>query len=397
MDLAALEGRVAREGAPLVDLPDEEGKCLVTFVWRGDAQTASVGVQSQLGRPFQLIGLQRLDSSDLWVGSTRVDGDVTASYQLVVDYEDPGRDLSALSREERGRVLLERFAHLRADPLNPIRYPPPWYSPELPEEQWESLLVMPKALPRPASSGRDTRGQLERHSLASIAFGADRLVEVYVPPTDPPSDGYRVVAVLDGTIWRSITASDRILEDLVVAGVIPPTVVLYVDIPLADRVKDLCCNPALPRFLAEELLPWAQNRWVLSRRPADHVVAGFSLGGLAAAWTGYSRPDEFGSVMSLSGSYWWGIDADEEAEWLSRQFAQVQRLPLRWYQAVGRLELFHPLDEAPGTSMGAANRHLRTILNSKGYSLTYEEFPGGHEFCSWELLFPHALEVLLAA
>ena len=50
-------------------------------------------------------------------------------------------------------------------------------------------------------------------------------------------------------------------------------------------------------------------------------------------------------------------------------------MPIDFYLDVGRYE--------SEDLMRKSNRRLRTVLESKGYSITYQEFAGGHDYACW--------------
>lgn len=62
---------------------------------------------------------------------------------------------------------------------------------------------------------------------------------------------------------------------------------------------------AYRKFLVEELIPFLQDRYKVSRAESAHAVAGFSLGGLSAFDLAWQHPEIFSSVGVFSGSLWW--------------------------------------------------------------------------------------------
>lgn len=54
---------------------------------------------------------------------------------------------------------------------------------------------------------------------------------------------------------------------------------------------------------------------------------------------------------------------------------------MRFYLEAGLME--RGLTPEHGPSILVANRHLRTILGSKGYELEYAEYNGGHDYVCW--------------
>jgi enterochelin esterase family protein len=188
--------------------------------------------------------------------------------------------------------------------------------------------------------------------------------------------------LFDGDVVRGPIPFSTILDNLIDAGRIPPMVAVLVD-SLTQEVRDreLPCGAPFLEYLTDELLPWVRSQYQITSDPARTIVAGQSHGGQAAAFAGLRRPDVFGNVISQSGSFWWSPDDDPEHEWLTRQFAESERQPLRLYLEAGLLE--RGSTPGHGPSILIANRHLRTILRTKGYELEYAEYNGGHDYACW--------------
>ena len=107
-----------------------------------------------------------------------------------------------------------------------------------------------------------------------------------------------------------------------------------------------------------------------------------------------SRPDAFGNVLSQSGSYWWNRkygsreegDDFADAEWLTARIGRMERVGVRFYVEVGRMEFEGQLD---------TNRRFRDALLGKGYSVGYREFNGNHSYVNWRGSFGSGLLALL--
>jgi enterochelin esterase family protein len=171
-----------------------------------------------------------------------------------------------------------------------------------------------------------------------------------------------------------------VLDNLIAAGEIPPVVAVLPDsLDQATRIRELSLHEPFVEFVAEELLPWANARLSIDGDPARTVVAGSSLGGLAAAFCGLRRPDVFGLVLSQSGAY-------QLAEFRGPSlFAVEDRVPLRFYLDAGSFEL----------QQVKANLHMRDVLVAKGYDVDYRTFPGGHDFFWWRETIADGLISLL--
>ena len=68
---------------------------------------------------------------------------------------------------------------------------------------------------------------------------------------------------------------------------------------------------------------------------------------------------------------------EQQPQWLVRQFAAGERLPLAFFLSSGLLE------EPEADGILGSNRSLRAALQGKGYPLHYREFPGGHDYAAW--------------
>lgn len=150
----------------------------------------------------------------------------------------------------------------------------------------------------------------------SRTLGNARDLFIYLPRDYDTTDRrYPVVYMHDGQNlfdpraimggWRAKETLDREvaagrLDDVIVVGAANTPARMQEYLPpesggAADRYV---------RFLTDELKPWADAH--LRTRPGreDTGVLGSSLGGLVSFYAGWERPDVFGRVGSLSGSFW---------------------------------------------------------------------------------------------
>lgn len=371
--------RLAGEGTPLVE--GEGSERLVTFVWRGGDETRNVLVvvsPSDLGSEEGIAGarLSRIPGTDVWFKSRRMRADARFGYAFSVN--DP-LTLSATEAEEEAR-----WAALKPDPLNSRPAPEPL----------ASLAELPAARPQPWIVPRPEvpRGKLAESSFRSEQLGNERILKIYTPPGyDPKEKPYDLLIVLDGRTYTSDIPGPTILDNLIAAGRIPPLVAVFVANPSAEaRVREMSCHPPFAEFLAGELIPWVRRGYRVTDDPARTAIAGSSLGGLAAACAAVRHPEVFGNVLSLSGSFYWRSPDEAEPEGLARQLAAGPKLPLRFYLEAGLME-DRPRE---GTSLLAANRHLRTVLQARGNAVEYREFNGGHSILNWRGSFADGLLAL---
>ena len=393
---AALQGfwqTIAEQGTPLIEsLPDDTAHILLTLLWRATEPVATVAIIGYLADAIDGVAVGSnhmccLLDTDLWYKTYRVRKDLRTMYQLAPN--DP------LIPDAAPQDWAARRANWRPDPFNPRTFtlPPHDRDPARPMQVW-SLIELPDAPPQPWIVPQPSipSGAVAVAYFYSHILGNERRLWVYSPPTVHTIDASAgLLLVFDGWIYRSVVPTPTILDNLYAANQTSPLVAVLIDHP-DDQTRniELACSPSFTAFLADELVPWLRQHYHLSHDPAQMIVAGSSYGGLAASFAALSRPDVFGKVLAQSGSFAWSPADDPEAEWVARRVALGPLLPIEWYLEVGLLE-YAP--DVPYTPL-VANRHLRTVLQARGYQVRYREFTGGHEYLTWRGTFADGLIAL---
>ncbi len=370
-DVSALEEfwrDAAQEGTPLIEAANgSPGDVIVTFVWRGDSNTQSVGIFARISKSpeFKDLLLRRLLDTDLWYGTWQMRDDLRFTYRFVPNVQS-GRTLKQLAG---------------VDPLNPHRMEVAFEGnqiatselsiasmPRAPEEQW-----ITKQPDIPA-------GKVELNSFASAKLKSKRNIWVYTPPgySDTREGGYSLLVLFDGFSYLNWIPAPTIVDNLIHAGEIPPLVVVMIDNPLDSRPLNLGPDPLFGEFVAKELLPWVHEHWNVTRDPKRTIIGGYSAGGSEAATVALRYPELFGNVLSQSGAF--GVGGPEvQWEWVASQYEASRKLALRFYIEAGTLEDI----STKGPSVLVANRDLIKVLKRKGYPATYEEVGGAHEPVQW--------------
>ncbi|UNO39243.1 alpha/beta hydrolase-fold protein [Streptomyces sp. MST-110588] len=406
--------RTAAAGTPLVEPdPTDPAYRLVTFLWRQDPDAPADDVLALLhtvtdkdrhAHDLTPHLMSRLPGTDVWALTHRLRADHRASYQFHVA-RGPREETLRTDREAWLRVLDAAVP----DPLNraPVlaardgRHPSSVMElPDAPAQPWwRPTAAAPRAAGRTVErevSGRRVHVHLPAgHRLLAADGDGDGAPSVgHVGPAGDAgsvvaADGpYAVAVLLDGEMWGPVLRFGDTLDALMDDGCLRPTVALLVDTMGRERrMADLSCSEAFVDWLADELLPWAGAEFGASTDPAHTVVAGQSAGGLTAAFAAFRRPERFGNALSQSGSFWWpdGTEFDTGSEWLTRQYARTPRRPVRFHLEVGLQEWM----------LLPQNRHLRDVLQARGYEVNYREFNGGHDYACWRGGLADGLAALL--
>jgi enterochelin esterase-like enzyme len=361
-------------GTPLIE-PLDVDTSLVTFLWRGQARSTSVG----WGVP---VPLERLAGTDLWFATVALPNDLRTLYFFSHDGAEDIPTGTGPGPTHIDPANAHPF-HFPVDPSDPTD-----------EEHWASLLELPRAAAEPwlAPPPPGARGTMVETELTSSALGGPRRVCALLP-AGLPTDDLPVLVAFDGYLSRTVLGMPTTVDNLIAAGRIPPLVALFVTSPNDVRNDELVPTPPIADFVADELLPWARRQWRITTDPSNNVITGASRGGLAAAYVALRRPDTFGAVISQSGSMWWPTPQEGRPEWLTREFAARPKAPLRFYLEVGNRE------DTPGPagapSQVAANRRMRHILAARGYPVAYHEYTGAHDYVNWRRTFADGLIAVL--
>lgn len=378
---------VTKQGAPLIEpFKGDDRHVLLTLLWRAKEQTRNVIVFGGVaGTDFSKNQMTRLLDTDLWYRTYKVRNDARFTYNL-----SPNDSLVPFEKIDLNdqKAVMQRISTFKTDPLNSKTYlglPP------------TSLVELPAAPPQPwiKRSPDVPAGKIEEKRLKSAILTNERKAWVYTPPGyNTSGERYGLMVLFDGFAYTLLVPTPVILDNLLAKGLIPPMVAIVLDNPTpTSRSDELPCNARFADFLAKEAVPWVRANYHVTSNPSHTIVAGSSYGGLAATYAGFRHPEIFGNVISQSASFWWKPEGDAEHEWLTRQFVASPKLPVRFYLDVGLMETGPTTDDGPDQIL--VNRHMRDVLQAKGYSVHYREFNGGHEYLNWRGTLADALLVLV--
>ena len=377
---------VQRVGTPLVEpIPDDTADVLFTFLWHGDSATKHVAlVNAAIAsiEPSQAL-LTRIGGTDVWYRSYVGRADSRFSYEL-----SPNDNLVSFNDVNDWG---ERSATFRKDPFNP-RVHASGFGRE------QSVAEGPRARRDEWSDVRPgvAKGHVDQTTIASKLLGNTRDVWIYTPPgydTLARKGGLPMLLTFDGGEYVSSIPVPTMLDNMIAAKRIAPMVAVFVASPDEQRNTELNQNEHFVEFLATELLPWVRAKYAIASSPARNVVAGSSMGGLAAAFVANRHPELFGNVLSQSGAYMFAAPGEQSPERMKRDIEAAPKRDIAYYLEAGIYEQGR-LDEG-GVDLLASNRHLRDVLKAKGYRLTYDEYAGGHDDLSWRSGFSKGLIALV--
>jgi len=382
---------VKDEGTPLVEkIEGDDEHRLVTFLWQASGELISVALISMMTQPTTYL-MTHLKGTDVWYASLRLPSDLRSTYQFFPN------DLLVPPDEGSGSP----WNYYHPDPLNPNTFA--FYAEEEDPtgiKMTRSVLELPHAPAQPWIKPQKgvAQGKVHLHELPSEILMNERRVWVYSPAkyTAGFENPCSLLVLLDGWAYAKLIPTFTILDNLIAAQIIPPTVVVLPESLDSDtRQKELVFYEPFNQFLIYELMPWIFLQYAVTTDPAGTVIGGASAGGLAAAYAALENPKIFGNVLSQSGTFTMEPKWGTEVGWLARQFSEREKMPLKFYLDVGTLEGSGSSKGKSGINTLTENRHLRDVLRARGYEVHYTEFSGGDDYISWQGTLAEGLVALL--
>jgi enterochelin esterase family protein len=394
---------IAGQGTPLVE-PTDSGKYVyVTFLWKGDGETKNVVIltsgNSQLGNAeyFPDTLLSNLPGTNVWFKTYRMRSDARFGYRMARnDSLDVLKDF---------KLDPKRAAAFKPDPLNNRHY-----TGFLGESSVVELDHAPPQIwidPMPGIP----EGKVEKLPFKSRILNNDRTIWVYTPPGYSNSSSDNNLLIKLGGDMTGVPLP-TILNNLIGKGKLRPTVAVVVDWGPGGVVTERWHNDKFNDFMAQELIPWVRQNYRVTAKATRTFLTGASLSANTAVYLAIQHPEIFGNVMAQSGGFTYrqrqntprpvaGDLFEEdfpESEWLIRQIVARPKMPVRFYLEIGLLEEI-VWREVPARyafpSLVASTRHLRDVLQAKGYDVFYNEYNGAHEDLSWRGTYGEGL-ILLA-
>lgn len=229
-------------------------------------------------------------------------------------------------------------------------------------------------------------------------LGHDRNLRIWLPRGYDANRANRVLVMFDGQNvfddhgsfaggWHAHTAVD----DLATAKRRPP-IVVGIDHGNEGRIREL--SPfsvqgnegkldVFLEWIGRSVIPTVAEHVHIARGPVSTAVCGSSMGGLAALYGHFKRPDLFGGAIVMSPSLWVGGGAI--FDWIQRQPTPMIS---RVYLDCGGRE---------GRMMPMAAR-MAGHLQSRGYGekqLMWRPDPRGtHSEANWRRRLPKALRFM---
>lgn len=383
---------------PLLEAdPTQEGKYLVTFLWRGAAHSVLLFV-NRLTDEKNLADsyMRRLPGTDTWYLTYRMDGDWRASYCFL-----PAPTAAQAPWLQGSQVRLRQALDGGLpDPHNPVTctnrrgfvqsvvslpLAPAW-----PLGQWPVFSDDAAGAGRfdggglGAGRGDADAGSLDAGRLDVVADldTLGRQIWVYTPAPISRTQSYPVLLVLDGEVWLKRHHLHLALAQLMDAGLIAPAYIVFIDSGGTEQRWQELGQSNFGRYLSGPLLNWLKTHYAISPKPADRVVIGQSLGALTVLRTLVAYPQLIGAGISQSASLWQDVLFNELN---ALDATQTPLAGTRAWIEVGSQEwILAPLQPKAVCQLREAGMQVKDMV-----------YNGGHDYACWRINLASALMHLL--
>jgi enterochelin esterase-like enzyme/outer membrane protein assembly factor BamB len=329
----------------------------VHFVYRSDASDVALAgsiIDSQSVEP-----LERLEGTDLFYRSFKVEPGLRWEYRFQEDFED-----------------------WKTDPNNPRTVPAGE------GDAWLSEVVTPGyAESAHVAEPEGARGKLDVFVLKSEALEGEKEITVWLPPGYEGSDArYGLLVVNDGSAWLDHGLMANSLDNLVGKSV-EPLVVAFVP---ASRAWWTEAGGSLTeqyaRMQAEELVPALVERYRIREEAGRRAVMGNQFFGLSTAYVALRYPEVFGAAAVQSPFL--GLGFGDELEGL----IDAGKGPdVRFYLDWNRYDV-KSVDR--GYDFADDSRKLAELLEQGGYEMQGGEVADSSGWGGWRNRTDRVLQAL---
>lgn len=236
------------------------------------------------------------------------------------------------------------------------------------------------------TDSRSYKRTVLREHLRSERLGEDRGLRFFLPPGYDERISYPVVYCQDGEQFFNFGRIATMATELILEHNMEPFIVAGIDVdvktrtaeysPEGERFTDYCA------FIAEELIPYTEQRFSTRSAADDRVAAGDSLGGTVSLHLALDDPQLFRRVLSFSGAFL--------ASTQTRIARETDLTGLDMYMLIGLQET--EVETSRGTfDFLESNRETYRLLQERGASIAYREEEGKHIWGFWQKYMADAL------
>ena len=238
-------------------------------------------------------------------------------------------------------------------------------------------------------------GEIRSRNYFSKTMNAWRNVNIYTPPgyDNDTRTSYPVLYIQHGggedeRGWAVQGKTNLILDNLIAEKKAVPMIVVIangnVTRPGATGGGGGYNDAAMTAFkeeMFENVIPFIEKNYRVKQGVASRAIAGLSMGGGQAFYTGLRNTDMFSHVGIFSTGLFGGINRQPNAAAFDPE-ATIPGLLTKAQTFNSKLKVFY-ISVGEQDPRIEATKKLIDTFKSKGLNVAFASFPGGHEWQVW--------------
>jgi outer membrane protein assembly factor BamB/enterochelin esterase-like enzyme len=338
------------------DFPVIEGDDVVHFIYRGEA--------TDMALMGDLVGwrydwpMHRVEGTDLFYYSTRLEPDAMLTYKFV-------KDLQTRQPDSLNTRAIKTMYFGEAS----------WFN----MPQWEK----PDFLTQIASQ----QGRIDSLSFKSNINDSSRVIEVYLPAGyDQSSELYSIAYIHGGKTAKNLGNMTTALDNLIGSSV-RPTIVVFMPTFYGGFYSEFVGEKrdVYTKVFVEEILPFVEQTYRILPGPANRANIGQMFSGFMAVYSTFMHQDLFGN-LGIQSLYW----DEKEAKNQTKLFTVNDRDNMLIYFDWGKYDFRSPLESI---DLVDANRKFTAMLKDRSIKFTGGEVHAGTGWGSWQNRIDRMMEI----
>ena len=225
------------------------------------------------------------------------------------------------------------------------------------------------------------KGTIQDITLFSESLQEEMQLLIYLPANFSPLYKYSVLIASDGKDYFQLGRISRIADELFEEEAIENLIIVGVPYKnVKDRRDkyhpDGSQHAAYIRFLAQELVPYIDEKYPTYQVGMGRSLIGDSLAATVSLMTALAYPNTFGKVIMHSPL------VNEEVLDKVKKHEDVHAFSL--YHVIGTEEKAVKTGDGLLTDFITPNRELHNLIKNKGFLTFYDELRGDHTWKLWQ-------------